>query len=186
MHYVNRLHRPDHRKPVNLTGMYACGNRAQAVSLEEMTDDRRHAPRPFDASLIQSFLQGRSLASVKLFSTGRSNANYRLVSSDGVVCVLRLLPHRTAVRERTLMALAREFVPVPEVLDGGEDWLILSFIEGGLLAESPQCTTAAAEALARISSIRFDSAGWIEGDGSLSPFDFGPEGDFVACVLKNA
>jgi hypothetical protein len=56
------------------------------------------------------------------------------------------------------MSLAREFAPVPEVFYGGEDWLILSFLEGEQLAESP-LSTDAAEALARISSVRFDAAG---------------------------
>jgi hypothetical protein len=61
---------------------------------QEMTDDRRNAVRSFDTSLIQSFLLGRSLESVDLFSSGRSNANSRLVPGDGKSCVLRLLRDR--------------------------------------------------------------------------------------------
>ncbi len=156
-----------------------------------MTEDRRHPRRPFDPSLVRNFLRGRTLVSVELFPSGKSSTNYKLVLSDGFTCVLRLSARGTIARENYIMGLVRtragHRAPVPDVLDQGEDWAVYSFIAGEHLADAPQHTRAAAEALAAVSSIQFQSAGWVQADGSVTPFHFdGDGGDkgFVPAMLE--
>jgi len=151
-----------------------------------MPADRRHPHQPFDRPLIQEFLQGRELLSAELLQTGRSNTNYKLVIDDGLRCVLRLYSHGDAQREVYVMGLARDLVPVPEELHRGENWSVFSFLEGELLESVPQHSRAAAEALARISSISFQNPGWINADESLSPFSFGGIRGFIAESLGKA
>ena len=151
-----------------------------------MTADRRNSHQPFDLSLIQEFLQGRKLLSAELLHTGRSNTNYTLVLNDGLWCVLRIYSHGDAQREAYVMGLASDLVPVPQELHRGDDWSVFSFIDGDLLESVPQHTAAAAEALARISSVAFPTAGWIESDGSLSPFPFGGVRGFISEALDKA
>ena len=152
-----------------------------------MDEDRRHPRRQFEPTLIASYLEGRNVKSVQLMPLGKSNTNYRLILSDGEVCVLRLHnPGGNAERENHLLRLVREIVPVPAVLASGGDWSIHSFMEGAVLADAPECIKAAAEALARISSLRFTSSGWIEADGSITPFDFGDGKSFVLSMLERA
>ncbi len=152
-----------------------------------MEEDRRHARRQFDPALVASYLEGRKIESVQLMPFGKSNTNYRLMLSDGEVCVLRL--HNlgsNAERENHILHLVREIVPVPAVLASGGDWSIHSFVEGTVLAEVPECVQAAAEALARISSLKFTSSGWIQADGSITPFDFGEGKSFVESMLERS
>lgn len=153
----------------------------------ETERDRRHQARAFDAALIADFLRGRGIRSVERFSAGKSNTNYRLELGDGEVCVARLLAKPTAARESDVMRLARDQVPVPEVLAEGEDWLVLSYIEGAAMETTAEQTRAAAETLARLSAVTFPTAGWLQPDGRIEPFNFGSEGDdFVASMLANS
>lgn len=118
---------------------------------------------------------------------GKSNTNYRLLLADGEVCVLRLHhPGSHPERENHILHLVREIVPVPAVLASGGGWSIHSFVEGTVLAEAPECLQAAAEALARISSLQFTASGWIQADGSIAPFDFGDGKSFVESMLERA
>ena len=148
-----------------------------------MTEDRRTPRRPFDAALIREFLHGRDVVSAELFPSGNSNTNYKLVLADGTACVVRLHAAESAAREEYALGLVRSIVPVPQVLARGADWSIHSFLEGEQLAHCPEHTHAAAVALARISAIPFPSAGWIQDDGSVTPFDFGGGKSFVAAML---
>ena len=151
-----------------------------------MAADRRNPHQPFDRSLIESFLQGRELSSVELLAAGKSNTNYKLILGDGQRFVLRLYSHGDAQREVYVMGLARDVVPVPQVLQRGEAWSVFSFMEGESLERLPQHSGAAAEALARISSIVFQEPGWIDSDGSVSPFPFGGVRGFIAESLDKA
>ncbi len=151
-----------------------------------MAADRRNPHQPFDRSLIESFLQGRELSSVELLAAGKSNTNYKLILGDGQRFVLRLYSHGDAQREVYVMGLARDLVPVPQELQRGEAWSVFSFMEGESLERLPQHSGAAAEALARISSIVFQEPGWIESDGSVSPFPFGGVRGFIAESLDKA
>jgi aminoglycoside phosphotransferase (APT) family kinase protein len=161
---------------------------AEASSAELHSDeDRRHPRRNFDPALIEDYLRGRTVESVQLMPLGKSNTNYRLTLTGGEVCVLRLHnPGSNAGQENHIMRLVGGMVPVPAVLAGGSDWSIHSLVEGIALADAPECVQAAAEVLARISSHRFPSSGWIQADGSIAPFDFGDGGNFVNAMLDRA
>jgi hypothetical protein len=41
-----------------------------------MHKDRRHPRRPFNATLVASYLRGRKIESVQLMALGKSNTNY--------------------------------------------------------------------------------------------------------------
>ncbi len=151
-----------------------------------MAADRRNPHQPFDRSLIESFLQGRELSLVELLAAGKSNTNYKLILGDGQRFVLRLYSHGDAQREVYVMGLARDVVPVPQVLQRGEAWSVFSFMEGESSERLPQHSGAAAEALARISSIVFQEPGWIDSNGSVSPFPFGGVRGFIAESLDKA
>ena len=151
-----------------------------------MSADRRNPHQPFDRSLIEEFLQGRELLSTELLDTVRSNPNYTLELNSGLRCVLRIYSHGDAQREAYVMGLACELVPVPQEIHRGYNWSVFSFIDGDLLEDVPHHTAAAAEVLARISSVSFQSTGWIESDGSLSPFPFGGVQGFISEALDKA
>lgn len=152
-----------------------------------MPEDRRHPRRPFDPALIVGYLQGRALVSAALLPLGKSHTNYKLTLSDGEVCVLRLHnPATNPAREAAILDLVKGVVPVPTVLASGADWSIHSFLDGTILADAPEGTRSAAEALARLAALRFPSAGWIEADRSVTPFDFGNGRSFLEATLDRA
>jgi aminoglycoside phosphotransferase (APT) family kinase protein len=161
--------------------------RRRPVSVQQeptIPDDRRHPRRQFDPALIRSFLEGRQIESAQLLPSGRSNTNYKLVLRGGEVFVLRLFGQGNGERERYIMNLVKDLVPVPREVARGNDWSILSFVEGVHLADVPEYTHAAAQALARVSSVEFASPGWINTDGSITPFNFGDGKGFVASMLE--
>ena len=145
--------------------------------------DRRHPHIPFDPTRIAAFLRGRGIVSAGLMPAGKTNTNYKLVLDDGTAYVLRLYSRGSAEREVHVMGLVRHLVPVPRELGRGEGWSVFEFLEGDLLASAPQHSAAAAAALARIGSITFASRGWVNADGSISPFDFGDGGGFFGGYL---
>jgi aminoglycoside phosphotransferase (APT) family kinase protein len=147
--------------------------------------DRRHPHQPFDRSLINGFLRSRDILSVELLPAGKSNTNYKLILNDGEACVLRLYSRGSAERETYIMNLVRELVPVPGEIARGEKWSVFSFLDGELLANVPEHSGAAAEALAKISSVVFKSPGLINSDGMIAPFSFGGMKGFVAERLEN-
>lgn len=144
-----------------------------------MSADRRAPDRPFDRSLIGDFLGAREIVSVELFPAGKGNTNYKLDLSDGGAYVLRLYRVGNTRRETYAMDLVRDLVPVPVVVDRGESWSLFSFLEGEHLENVPEHTGAAAEALARISSVVFESPGLVNADGSISPFPWGGVKGFI-------
>jgi aminoglycoside phosphotransferase (APT) family kinase protein len=147
-----------------------------------MPDDRRHPHQPFDPELIAGFLRGWEPVSVDLLP-GKCNTNYALRFADGARFVLRLRSRGDAEREVCVMDLARKVVPVPEEVARGEGWSIYTFAEGRMLSEVPEHTGLAADVLARIASITFHASGWIQTDGSITPFDFGGGDDFTTSML---
>lgn len=151
-----------------------------------MTIDRRNPHQPFDRSLIRDFLGGRELLSVELLAAGKSNTNYKLTLSDDVAYVLRLYSRGSAQRETYVMDLVRDIVPVPLEIARGESWSVFSFLEGELLEGVPEQSGAAAEALARISSVVFESPGWVNPDGSISAFSFGGVRGFISEMFERA
>ena len=151
-----------------------------------MTADRRNPHRPLDRSLIQDFLRGREITSAQLLPSGKINTNYKLVLSDGQAFVVRLYSRGDAAREVAIMDLVRDLVPVPQEIDRGEGWSVFSFLEGELFQLVPEHSAAAARALVRISSVEFESPGWIDQDGSVSPFSFGGGDGFTGEMLARA
>jgi len=147
--------------------------------------DRRNPYRPFDPAVIEDFLGGRTLLSARLLPLGKSNTNYQLSLSDGCTCLLRLRSQGSPGQESRVMNLARELVPVPEEIHRGDTWSVFTFLEGNILRSVPQYTAKAAEALAKISSVRFESSGWIGQDGSVSPFEFGGIRGYLSKVLAD-
>ena len=150
-----------------------------------MSRDRRSPHKPFESHLIEDFLDGRDILSIQLLRDGKSNTNYKLILGDGQTCVLRLYSNGRPEREAYIMDLVRHIVPVPAEIARGDSWTVFSYMEGDLLRNVPEHSAAAAEALARIHSIGFDSVGWIAADGTVSPFCFGGGNDFVATMLKH-
>ena len=151
-----------------------------------MSTDRRAPHKPFDRSLIRRFLGAREVVSVELLPAGKGNTNYKLVLSDGGAYVLRLYRAENSRREAYAMDLVRDLVPVPVEVDWGDAWSLFSFLEGEHLEDVPEHTGAAAEALARISSVVFESPGLIEADGSISPFPWGGVKGFINESLATA
>ena len=151
-----------------------------------MLIDRRNPHQPFDRSLIRDFLGGRELLSVELLAAGKSNTNYKLILSDGEAYVLRLYRRGDAQRETYVMDLVRDIVPVPIEIARGESWSVFSFLEGELLEGVPEQSGAAAEVLAKISSVVFESRGWVSPNGSVSPFSFGGVRGFITHMFERA
>ena len=148
--------------------------------------DRRNPHKPFDRSLIEGFLHGRDILSVDLLTAGKNNSNYKLTLSGGDLCVLRLYSGGDAARETHAMGLVRELVPVPLELERGDGWSVFTFLEGERLESVPEHSGQAAEALARISSVSFDSQGWVNADGSVTPFSFGGHEGFTDEMLARS
>jgi len=149
-----------------------------------MHEDRRHPIRPLDPALIQRLFQGRRVESAERIPHGKSNSNYKVVV-DGEAFVLRLHAPDRAARERACLRLAANVVPVPKLLDAGDDWSLMAFVEGDPLADHPECLQAATAMVTRLWTITFDARGWIGADGRVTPFDFGGESDFGTAMVKH-
>ena len=146
--------------------------------------DRRNPHQPFDPPLIQGFLSGRELVSAALLTGGKSNSSYKLVLRADDAFVLRLYSSGDAARQTYAMSLVRGLVPVPVELDRGAGWSVFSFLEGELLESVPEHADKTAEVLASIASVSFESQGWIEPDGSITPFSFGGHDGFTDQMLE--
>jgi aminoglycoside phosphotransferase (APT) family kinase protein len=151
-----------------------------------MPSDRRHPHQPLDRTLLGGFLRGREILSAALLPAGKSNTNYKLILSGGETGVLRLYSHGSAEREAYVMNRVKDLVPVPVELARGENWSVFSFLEGELLENVPEHSGAAAEALAKIASVVFESRGWINAGGAISPFSFDGAKGFITEMLEDA
>lgn len=149
-----------------------------------MQEDRRHHHRPFNEKIIEKYLAGRKVDSVKLFQHGKSNSNYKLLI-EGETFVLRLHSSKTADRERTAMRLIEGLIPVPSIIATGDDWTLLSFIDCDHLTNHPKCLQSAVQTAARIWKVTFPEMGWINTDRTVGAFDFNGEQDFGTSMLQN-
>ena len=118
-----------------------------------------------------------------MLGNGKSNTGYKVLVDDGAAYVLRLYSQGNPAREARVMDMVRDFVPVPAELDRGDTWSITTFLDGDILELRPEHSGKAAEALARIASVAFDSPGWINSDGTVSPFPFDGISGFVSDML---
>ena len=149
-------------------------------------DDRRNPYREFEHTLIESFLNGRAVASTNRISTGKSNTNFKLLLSDGQTVALRLYSEHGSSSPQRDVRIAKIIagrIPIPAILDHGNDWAVFEFVQGTTLDTAPEHVGAAAEVLARLSEIRFDSSGWIQPDGTITAFDFGDR--YVESMLEH-
>ena len=133
--------------------------------------------------MVQGVLGPRRLLSVELLGNGKSNTSYKLVVDDGAAYVLRLYSQGNPAREARVMDMVRDFVPVPAELDRGDTWSLTTFLDGDILERRPEHSDKAAEALARIASVAMESAGWINPDGTVSPFPFNGISGYVNDML---
>ena len=118
-----------------------------------------------------------------MLGNGKSNTSYKVLADDGAAYVLRLYSQGSPAREARVMDMVRDFVPVPAELDRGDTWSVTTFLDGDILELRPEHSGKAAEALARIASVAFDSPGWINSDGTVSPFPFNGIGGYVSDML---
>ena len=146
---------------------------------------RRNPHRPFDPDLLSTFVEGRTISSARLLSGGRRNSNYAVTLHDGLKCVVRLYAQGGPGKEIGALELARAVVPVQQVLATGDDWAVLSWLEGRPLSEVPDATASAAEAIACISTIRLESSGWITPSKDVHPFSFAGGLGFIRQKLSS-
>lgn len=152
-----------------------------------MTNDRRNEYRDFDPATIAGFLGDRTIETSSRISTGKSNTNIKLELSDGETVVVRLYSENaqsSPKRELHIASMIGDAIPIPTILDHGDDWAVFEFVEGRLLEEQPEHSAAAAQAIARLSQINLDTVGWITESGDITPFDFGD--DYYGSMLENA
>ncbi len=150
-----------------------------------MDNDRRNSIRPLKQEELTYFLDGRTIASSTLFSSGKCNSNYKLILDDGSKFVARLSNSISSARELRVMDLARDLVPVPRVVYQRSGLTVLEFLEGQILEVVPEHSRLAGLAIAQFSILEFDSPGRIEEDGSIAAFDFGGVRGFIAQCLEN-
>lgn len=151
-----------------------------------MSTDRRNAHRDFDPTIIHGFLNGRSIENSEQISTGKSNTNISLELSDGERVIVRLYSQSSQsgpAREKAIAELVGDSVPIPKILDHGEDWAVFEFVEGELLQAHPELSGAVARVIPALMKIEFDAVGWITTTGEVTPFDFGD--GYFATMLSN-
>lgn len=147
--------------------------------------NRRYEFRGFDESLLDGFLGDLSIIGYERISTGKANTNFRLELIDGRVVIFRIFSEKSPsspAREKHLVSMLGDSVPVPKMLDHGFDWAVYEFVEGDLLASCPEHSQAAARVVARMAEVKLDTVGWITESGEIQTFDFG--GDYFGMMLS--
>lgn len=153
---------------------------------EEFDDtDRRHPRRPFDPNAFADFIQGRAIQSCEPLPGGASNTNHKLTLKGGLTVVARQYTRGTPTADAVAIQLARETVPIPELLWHDETSAVFAFVEGKHLCHDTEALRDAGRTLAALTSIRFDTPGQLQPDGSTAPFDWGTPADWLAGVLDD-
>jgi aminoglycoside phosphotransferase (APT) family kinase protein len=125
-----------------------------------------------------SMLIGQNVLDVQPFSGGRRNSNYRLVvagRAEPLVLRLHTADPSACTRERRLLELVKDSVPVPRIVCTAPlavpPWSLMSFVGGERMdlaltttsaATIRRITRSAGGALARIHQIRFSRAGFLD------------------------
>jgi len=115
--------------------------------------------------VINRIYPNSSVVSIKRFEKGLINKTYD-VKIDGKSLVLRIYPKEfwKVKKEKHLYGLIRKktSVPVPEVIESGRDYLLMSKVEGKELSvRDKKLVGRAGELLAKIHAIKFPYYGWI-------------------------
>lgn len=126
----------------------------------------------FDLSGFNAFLGRRTVVSMRLIKQGLRNATFFVHLDDGLECILKHYPGNSGDSAAAAMIQAATVVNVPKELFRGEDWSVYARIAGREMPLDPNSCREAARNLASLATLRFPGTGWIEPDGSLSPFSF--------------
>jgi aminoglycoside phosphotransferase (APT) family kinase protein len=127
----------------------------------------------FERSDVETRI-GRTTESIELLSGGLANLNVR-VGRDRVLRIHRRQPGLVA-KEAALLSRGWHSFRVPRVIETGDDFLVLEYIEHTPLEASAEHGALAGRALAEIHSIAYSSTGLLGADLSLErPF---PEDGF--------
>jgi aminoglycoside phosphotransferase (APT) family kinase protein len=150
-----------------------------------MQADRRRPYKQLNPKLIESFLGSRSLVSTELLTNSKSSTNYKFVASDGTAYVLRLADGTQLAKEKFVMELVADLVPVPNCFKTDKGYSIHAFVSGKPLSDCPECTYEAARILAKICSVKFPSPGQITPLGKIEPWPFNEAHGFFNLMLKH-
>jgi aminoglycoside phosphotransferase (APT) family kinase protein len=143
---------------------------------------RRFPVIAFQAERI-AYLRGRRVASAELFPGGSCNSSYRVELDTGAVVVVRFYSRGAPAHDAQIFGLVQGVVPVPVILDAGEDWAVMTMLPGQPLGDEHEAQRDAGRALARIASVRLQRPGRIMPDGSIQAWPFGETGGFVRTFL---
>ncbi|MBW2975259.1 aminoglycoside phosphotransferase family protein [Candidatus Woesearchaeota archaeon] len=131
--------------------------------------------------ILKDIYPNKDISSVKRFEKGLINKTYG-VKLDGKSLVIRLYPKDLwkIKKEKYLYSLIRKKtgVPVPEIIQSGKNYLLMSKIEGKELSfDDRSLIRKTGEMLAMIHSIKFPYYGWII-NKEISP-GFSKWADFI-------
>ena len=150
---------------------------------------RRAVPSDVLREIVSSAFPGCSAIDVQPLPGGLRNANFRIqLNSTPTYVVLRIYEHDASLcrKEMDLLALVRQFVPVPEVIyaepSGIKEvppFVLLSHVEGisfsdlessGDANRVSQAAYDVGRTLALIGRIEFSNSGWLgPGPSAISP-----------------
>jgi fructosamine-3-kinase len=127
--------------------------------------ERATAIASVDRAEVEARL-GPTSASLELLSGGQANLNVR-VGADRVLRIYRRDP-RVRAKEQALLARGWETFAAPAILDAGDDFLVLAYVPHGPLDASDAHGVWVGRALAEIHRTRYDGAGLLGPDLTLT------------------
>jgi phosphotransferase family enzyme len=104
---------------------------------------------------------GRCREPLEVLPGGRSNLNVRI--GGRVLRIYREDPS-LAAKEAALLARPWQSFLVPEVLARGDDYVLMRFVEHGPVLATAEHGAAVGRALAEIHAVRFERAGYLDGE----------------------
>ncbi|MEM7575965.1 MAG: phosphotransferase [Planctomycetota bacterium] len=147
--------------------------------------DRRHPRQPFDPDVFAGFLAGQTIQRCEPLPGGASNTNHKLTLNGGPTVVARQYTRGTPTADAVAIGLARETVPIPELLWHHDTAAVFAFVEGEHLTHDPDALRDAGRTLAALTTIDFDTPGQLQSDGTAASFDWGPPADWLAGTLDD-
>lgn len=155
---------------------------------EQRTDsaDRRHLRVAFDAETFRGFLDDTTIERCEAMLGGASNTNHKLTLGDGQTVVARQYSRGHPNIDANAIRLAREVVPIPELLWHSENAAVFTYIEGEHLTDQTDLLRDTGRTLAALAQIRFDISGQIQADGGVRPFDWDEPSGWLFNVLQDA
>ncbi len=136
------------------------------------------APRVVDFDAVRQRVGAMSC--VDVLSGGRANINVRV--DDRRVLRIYQRDRRAAVKEATLLRRVWGSFVVPNLLEQGDDFIVIEFIAHSPLGYSSEDGAQLGRALAEIHASRFQTSGFL--DGHLNVAD--PFIDFIAALEEYA